>query len=116
MPGFGPKKKKKATLEEKINAIDPNFIDSLNGANLELLKAKLAEVAKSEEANQSAKKADADLTSKKDAAAEAALGYKEITQKNRLKFTYVIRQLSDKGDAEAQTIIMNHLAAASMRG
>lgn len=105
MPG-----KKKLSLEEQLNLIESTFIDSLNGANAEQLKAKFAEVAKAEEANQSAKKADEDLNSKKDAVAAASEGYRELTKKNRLKIKFLIRQLSDKGDAEAMQIVANDAA------
>lgn len=113
MPGF---KKKKLTLEEQLDLIEPTFRDSLNGANLENLRMKYAEVKKDEEANQSAKKADEDLAQKKAAADAAAAGYSDLSKRNKLKTKYLIRLLSDSGDTVAQQIIMNTLAAEAMKG
>lgn len=110
-----PKAKKKLTLEEQLDLIEPTFRDSLNGANLEALRAKYAEVKKDEEANQTAKAADEDLKNKKDAVEAASVGYKDLTKRNKLKTKYLIRLLSDSGDVVAQQIVMNTLAAEALK-
>jgi len=111
-----PAKKAKLTLEERINLFDPTFIDSVNGLNTDALRIKYAEVAKNEEANQSAKKADGDLAAKKDAVKAASSGYSEITQRNKLRSKFLIRMLSDSGDAVAATIIQNDAEAEALKG
>lgn len=106
--------KKKASLEEKLNALEPTFVDSLNGANLEQLKARLGDVTKAEVSNQAFKASDQDLSTKKDAYTAAGEGYKEVSKKNKLKARYIIQQLSDKGDPEAQKIVANTILAEGM--
>lgn len=102
---------KKASLEEKLNAIESTFVDSLNGATLDQLKMKLSDVTKAEISNQAHKSADQDLNNKKDSYDVAGEGYREVTKKNKLKMRYIIQQLSDKGDPEAQKIMANTLLA-----
>lgn len=100
-------KQKKDPFEE----LGDDFKDALNGLGLDSLKAKLAEVAKGEEANQSAKKADEDLNRLKEQVKNASLGYNEVTKTNRLKMRYIIRHLADAGDEVALTIIQNDISA-----
>jgi hypothetical protein len=100
---------------EDLDLAEPNWRDSLNGANIDALKTKLAEVAKNEFANQAAKSADEDLNNAKAQVTVAASGYVEITKKNKLKARYVISQLADKGDTEACEIIQNDILAAEQK-
>jgi lantibiotic modifying enzyme len=97
--------------KDPFSSLDPGFKDGLEGATVDQLKAKLAEVAKAEEANQSSKKADEELNRLKAQVKNASLGFAELSKRHRLQLKYLIRQLADKGDEVAQTIIQNDISA-----
>lgn len=99
------------TKKDPYEALPTEWKDALEGMGPDELKQRLAEVAKSEEANQSAKKADEDLNNLKEQVKNASLGYNEVSKVNRLKTKLVIRHLADKGDVVAQSIIQNDISA-----
>lgn len=99
-----PKKDPFENLEEA-------FKDAVAGATVEELKSRFSEVAKNEEANKSAKKADPDLNRLVEQVKVASAGYAEVSKANRLKLKCIIRHLADKGDAVAQTIVQNDIDA-----
>jgi hypothetical protein len=97
--------------KDKFAALPDTFKNDVGSASLETLKQILAEVAKKEEANQSAKKADPDLNRLKEQVKVASSGYTDVTKMNRLKLKFIIRNLADKGDDVAATIIKNDISA-----
>lgn len=96
---------KKGTKKDEFEALPQDFKDAVSAAGLDELKGRLSDVAKAEEENQSAKKADADLNDKKELAKLAASGYVELTKLHKLKRKFIIRNLADKGDPVAQNIV-----------
>ncbi|WNM70301.1 hypothetical protein [Myxococcus phage Mx1] len=92
-------------------SLPDDFKSAVGLASPEELKAKLAEVAKSQEANLSSMKADPDLNKLKEQVKFAGAGYSEVTKTNRQKTKFIIRALADKGDPVAQAIIQNDIEA-----
>lgn len=101
-----PKKNKDPFAE-----LPESFKDALATADEQQLKDKLSEVAKSQEDNKSAMKADKDLNDLKEKVKVASSGYTEVTKTNKLKTKFVIRLLADKGDSVAQRIVQNDIDA-----
>lgn len=95
--------------------LDDVFKNEVSGASLDQLKDKLSEVAKKEEENQAAKKADEDLNRLKEQVKDASLGYSEVTKRNKLKLKFLIRNLADKGDPVSANIVRLELAAEDQK-
>jgi hypothetical protein len=96
---------------DPFEALSMAYKDEVGAADLNKLKQLLADVAKSEEANQAAMKADEELNQLKEKVKVATEGYSEVKKTNRLKTKFIIRALSDKGDTVAQSIVQNTLLA-----
>lgn len=105
----GPKKEKK----NKFDDLPQEWKDALDGASLEELKTKVADVAKTEVLNQSAMKADQDLNEKKELVKEASAGYRDLTKLNKLKLAYLTQMMADKGDPMSQETIQNLINAGN---
>ncbi len=105
--GQFPRKKK-----SPFDALPEDFKESVTTASLQQLKDKLSEVAKSDEHNLSAAKADTDLQEKKEALKAAAEGYREVAKLNKLKKKFIIQSMSDSGDEISQQIIQLDLSSA----
>jgi hypothetical protein len=85
------------SAKDPFEALDSDFKDTISGSTVDEINARIAEVAKSEEENQKAKKDDQDLAEKKAQATEAGAQYKEASKMNRLRIRYAMRVLGDKG-------------------
>lgn len=102
--------------KDPFEQLEESFKDAVAGGTTDDLKARLAEVAKNEEQNQSAKKADQDLNNLKGQVKVASAGYTEVSKANRLKLKFIIRNLADKGDVVAQSIVQNDIDAEMQKG
>lgn len=91
--------------KDPFKSLPQDFKDAVDGEMTDALKVRLSDVAKGEEANQSAKKADPDITSLKEQLKEASLGYNEVSKANKLRLKYIIKRLAQLGDPVAITIV-----------
>lgn len=108
-------KGKKKEKKNPYDALPDDFKSFVDGAALEGLKDKLGEVAKMEEQNLAACKADGDLNTKREAVKFAMEPYKEIAKMSRLKKKYLIQALADKGDKVSESIVRLDLAASDLK-
>lgn len=94
-----------AREKDPFKSLPQDFKDAVDSEMTDDLKGRLSDVAKNEEANQSAKKADPDLNRLKDELKTAGLGYTEVTKANKMRLKYVIKRLAELGDPVAVTIV-----------
>lgn len=106
-----PKKSFKKQKKDPFEALPDEFKSFVDGAGLEELRLKLSDVAKSDEQNLSAAKADEDLNTKRASVKTAMEPYKEVAKLNKLKRKRLIIALSDKGDVVAENIVKLDVAA-----
>lgn len=97
--------------KDPFEDLPEDFKDAVTSASVNELKDKLSDVAKNEEANLAAKKADPDLAESKEAVKVASEGYREITKQNKLKRKFIIQQMALSGDDLAQKIVQMDLDA-----
>lgn len=76
-----------------------DFITEIDSATVEVINAKVAELAKAEEENQQAKSLDGDLREKKDAVKFASEGYRDATKGYKLRMKYILSVLVSRGKA-----------------
>jgi predicted carbohydrate-binding protein with CBM5 and CBM33 domain len=77
--------------------LDNEYKDSIASSSPEDINKKIAEVAKNQEENLRLMGEDQDLAEKKEAVKEASAQYREASKMNKLRITYAIRVLGDKG-------------------
>lgn len=92
---MGRPKKNKDPFED----LPSEWRDSVSGMGREQIDEEIAKVAKNEDENQRAKKDDPDLQNLKWQVKEASAPYREATKMNKLKISYAIQVLGDKGAA-----------------
>jgi hypothetical protein len=107
---------KKTEKKDPFEGLPEDFKKSVEAADLDGLKMLFSGVAKGEQANRSAKKADEDLNNLLEQVKVASSGYAEVTKANKTKASYLIRFLADKGDPVAQSIVQNEIDAAMQKG
>lgn len=73
--------------------------DSITAMGRESIDEEIAKVAKQEDENVRAKKDDPDLQNLKWQVKEASAPYREATKMNKLKISFAIQVLGDKGGA-----------------
>lgn len=105
-----PKKEKKDPFADLPESFKDEVASSLDAA-----KAKLAEVAKMEEKNQSEKKANPDINSLKAKLKIETSPYTEVSKMNKLKTKYIIQRMADQGDNVAQSIVQDDLSAEAQK-
>jgi hypothetical protein len=93
------KKFKKSGPKDPFAALPESFKDAMTAAGSDELNKQLGAIAKAEEHNKAAMKADKDLKEKRAQVMEASKVYRENTKLNDLKTKYITRQLADKGDS-----------------
>lgn len=106
---------KKKAKKDPYADVPEDFKDFVGKANLAELKERFGEVAKMEEQNVAACKADADLNTKREAVKFAMEPYKETAKISRLKKKLLISALSDKGDSVSESIVRLDIAANEMK-
>jgi hypothetical protein len=94
--GWGRKKGPK-TLEEKIYDLDKSFADEVRVGTVEQVKEKLIGLDKNEKAIEEAKTDDSDLASKREALKVANETYSVPLKAIRLKRTFALKVLAEKG-------------------
>lgn len=92
---MGRPKKDKNPFED----LPSEWRDSVSGMSREQIDEEIAKVAKSEDENQKAKKDDPDLENLKWQVKEATAPYREASKMNKLKISFAIQVLGDKGFA-----------------
>lgn len=90
-------KRRRKSLEEKINDLDQFFIESLQGSQSDDLKNKLVDLDRYEGDLINQKEDDEDLKQKQEIAKEAGKVYSEGFKAIKLKRQYILRMLSDQG-------------------
>lgn len=103
----GPKKGK-----NPFNKLDEEFKERVVSSTDSDLHALLGTVAKNEEQNLAAMKADQDLKELRSQVTNAAAGYKEGTKANKQRMKFIIQVMSDRGNAQAAEIVSLNLAGA----
>lgn len=89
--------KPKKSLSEKVHKEMPEFADAVAGLSVEELDARLAQIAKDIEAVQESKEADEKLEQARAVAAEAAAPYSDSKKALKLKTSYIIGLIKEKG-------------------
>lgn len=87
----------KKSLSDKVNEIDPNFLEASQSLTIEQLKNRIVELSKYELAVLSAKKEDLDLQRIQESLAVANEGYKTAVKGTKVKVAYLHELLSSKG-------------------
>ena len=91
----GPKGPK--TLEEKMKDLDEFFVDEIRSTTAEGVKDKLIKLDRYEGELEDARKEDADLASKKEAAKVAGETYSIPLKAIKLKRAFALKVLTEKG-------------------
>jgi hypothetical protein len=94
-----------------FDALPEDFKNAIEGASAQQLSDRLSDIAKSDELNLAAAKADEDLQNAKDQVKVCSESYREVAKMNKLKRKYIIQSMSDSGDDVAQKIVQMDLAS-----
>jgi hypothetical protein len=91
--------------KDLFQALPESFKDEVASKGPDQLHKLLSDIAKSEEVNKAAAKADKDLKEKREQASIACRSYKEASKLNDIKTKFVMRNLADKGDGVSSEFI-----------
>ncbi len=89
----------KLELKLKVEKEMPDFANEVAGLSVDDLNGRLSQLAKDYEEIQTAKEADEDLESLRSAASEAAAPYRDGKKAVRLKSSYIVALIKEKGGA-----------------
>lgn len=81
----------------RIDALNPDFRTNAQGMNKEELNNKIAEIAKLEQANQEAKKADPAISKAKEEMKGLTTPYREDSKNNKLFSEFLVWVAENKG-------------------
>lgn len=81
----------------KVQKALPHFADEVNGLKVEELNSRLVQLAKDMSATDDAKEADEGLQAAKESAKELGAPYREAKRDIRLKTTYIVELIKEKG-------------------
>lgn len=84
---------------DPFKGLPDEFRAEIDGSDVDQINAKVAELAKEEARNLTAKAEDGDLREKKEAVKFAAEGYRESTKGYRLRIKYILSVLQGRGKA-----------------
>lgn len=77
--------------------LDEEWMSAVAGSTVDEINARIAELAKAQEENLAAQKADGDLAEKKEAVKFASENYRENTKGYKTRMKYIMQILGDKG-------------------
>lgn len=85
------------TVQEKVQAEYPEFVESVLGLSVEQLEKRLSDYAKNRDEVEESKKADEELETAKAVCAEMAAPYNDALKAINLKSKYIVALVKEKG-------------------
>jgi hypothetical protein len=89
--------RQKKSIVEKVQEEMPEFAGEVAGLGVDMLNARLAQLAKDSQANEQAKEDDEDLESARANASELGAPYRDAKKAINLRSKYIIKLIEDKG-------------------
>lgn len=89
--------KESKTIQEKVQAEFPEFVESVNGLSVEQLEKRLSDYAKHRDDVEESKKADAGLESAKAMVSEMSAPYNDALKAINMKSKYIVAYIKEKG-------------------
>jgi hypothetical protein len=81
--------------KDPFEGLDREWMDAVVGSSVDDINKRIAELAKAEEENKAAMKADEDLAEKKEAVKFASESYRENTKGYKLRMRWIMQVLAD---------------------
>lgn len=85
------------TVQEKVQAEFPEFVESVMGLSVEQLEKRLSDYAKHRDEVEESKKADEELETAKAVVSEMAAPYNDALKAINLKSKYIVAYIKEKG-------------------
>lgn len=85
------------TVQEKVQAEYPEFVDSVMGLAVDALEKRLSDYAKHRDEVEESKKADGDLEQAKAVVSEMSAPYNDALKAINLKSKYIVALIKEKG-------------------
>ncbi len=83
--------------KDPFEDLDKDWMDSVSSEGVEAINKRIAELAKAQEENLAAMKADEDLAEKKEATKFASEGYRNATKGYKTRMKFIMQVLGDQG-------------------
>ena len=92
--------KQKKTLDEKMFALDPYFVEEVGSMDFTRMTVKIADLARNREVIEEAKKEDIDLQALRDQLKVMNETYSEPLKAIKMKIQYLVKKMSDTAPNE----------------